>query len=104
MRRILIDDAVERDRSRPAEVCRRVYLENAEITLDQTPDDLLALEDAITRLVADDSVAAELAKLRLFAGLTVDEAAETLGMSRRTGFRHWTYARAFLQLQLQTTG
>ena len=48
----------------------------------------------------ENQVAADLAKLRLFAGLTVDEASESLGVSRRTGFRHWTYARAFLQIEI----
>jgi DNA-directed RNA polymerase specialized sigma24 family protein len=66
------------------------------------PDDVLALEEALTRLAHDDAAAAELAKLRLFAGLTVDDAAQALGISRTTGFRHWTYARAFLQAEMQS--
>jgi predicted DNA-binding protein (UPF0251 family) len=63
--------------------------------------DLLALDDALVKLAGEDQAAADLAKRRLFAGLTVEEAAEQLGMSRRTGFRHWTYARAFLEIELQ---
>jgi RNA polymerase sigma factor (TIGR02999 family) len=104
MRRILIENA-RRKRSREGGGgMRRVDLDDAEVTLDQAPDDLLDLDDALTRLAREDPAAADLAKLRLFAGLTVDEAAESLGMSRRTGFRHWTYARAFLQLRMGTHG
>ena len=68
--------------------------------LPRRPEDLLDLDEALTRLTTENQEAGELAKLRLFAGLTVDEAAENLGISRRTGFRHWTYARAFLQAEL----
>jgi RNA polymerase sigma factor (TIGR02999 family) len=101
MRRILIDAARQKRSLKAGGGLRRVDLEDAELTLNHAPDDLLALDDAVTELVADDPLAGEMAKLRLFAGLGVEEAAETLGMSRRTGFRHWTYARAFLQLRLQ---
>lgn len=104
MRRILVESARrKRSRERRGGI-RRVDLDDAEVSLDQAPDDLLDLDDALTKLAGEDPAAAELAKLRLFAGLTVDEAAESLGISRRTGFRHWTYARAFLQLRMQTDG
>jgi DNA-directed RNA polymerase specialized sigma24 family protein len=79
----------------------RVDLEQAALAIDPEPDDLLALEEALTRLAGEDSAAADLAKLRLFAGLTVDDAAAALGISRTTGFRHWTYARAFLQAEMK---
>ena len=72
------------------------------MTFHQDPDELLMLDEAITALVADDPLAGQIAKLRLFAGQSVDESAESLGMSRRTGFRHWTYARAFLQSHLKS--
>jgi len=73
-------------------------------TASYSPDDLLALDDALTKLASENQAAADLAKLRLFAGLTIDEAAESLGVSRRTGFRHWTYARSFLQVELTGDG
>jgi RNA polymerase sigma factor (TIGR02999 family) len=101
MRRILIDTARQKRSSKAGGGMRRVDLEDAEMTIDHAPDDLLALDDAVTELMGEDPMAGEMAKLRLFAGLGVDEAAETLGMSRRTGFRNWAYARAFLQLRLQ---
>src|SRR5438445_9054077 len=58
--------------------------------------DLLALDDALTRLAAEDAPAAEVVKLRVYAGLSVEEAAAALGLARATAYRHWTYARAWL--------
>ena len=104
MRRILVENARRKRSLQAGGIMRRVDLDDAQVALDQDCDDLLALDDALTELSAEDPVAAELAELRLFGGLTVDEAAKRLGMSRRTGFRHWTYARAFLQLRMQTDG
>ena len=104
MRRILVENARRKRSLKAGGGMRRVDLDDADVALDQDCDDLLALDDALGRLSAEDPVAAELARLRLFGGLAVDQAAESLGMSRRTGFRHWTYARAFLQLQMQTDG
>ena len=63
----------------------------------QPREDLIALDQALERLAAEDPVKAELVKLRYFAGLTLAEAAEALGMSERTAGRHWTYARAWLR-------
>lgn len=104
MRRILTDNARHKRSVGAGGGMRRIDLDDAKVAVDQSSDDLLALDDAITRLAAEDPVAAEVAKLRLFGGLTVEQAAESLGMSRRTGFRHWAYARAFLQLRMQTDG
>ena len=102
MRRILIESARRKRSLKAGGAIRRVDLDDADVAVDDTCDDLLALDDALSKLSAEDPAAAELAKLRLYAGLSIDEAAQSLGMSRRTGFRHWTYARAFLQLQMQT--
>jgi predicted DNA-binding protein (UPF0251 family) len=60
------------------------------------PDTLLAVDEALARLGAEDPTAAEVARLRLFAGLTVAETAEAVGVSRATAFREWAYARAWL--------
>jgi hypothetical protein len=65
------------------------------------PERWLLLDDALAGLAREDPSAAEVAKLRLFAGLPVEGAATALGMSRATAFRHWTYARAWLQARLQ---
>jgi RNA polymerase sigma factor (TIGR02999 family) len=100
MRRILVENA-RRKRSQKGggELARR-ELEDIADSSDISADDLLALDDAIGKLEGENRPAADLAKLRLFAGMTVDEAADSLGISRRSGFRLWTYARAFLQVRL----
>ena len=100
MRRILIDQARHKKSLKAGLRMRRIDLDDVELTLNQAPDDLLALDDALTKLAGENQAASDLAKLRLFAGLTIDEAAESLGESRRTGFRHWTYARSFLQAEM----
>jgi RNA polymerase sigma factor (TIGR02999 family) len=102
MRRILIENARRKQSLKAGGAVTRVDLNEAAVAIDSEPEDLLALEDALTRLAQEDAAAAALAKLRLFAGLTVDDAAEAMGISRTTGFRHWTYARAFLQAEMQT--
>ena len=64
------------------------------------PDTLLAVDEALAKLAAEDPASAEVARLRLFAGLTLEEAADALGISRATAFREWGYARAFLTAAL----
>src|SRR5207244_13169215 len=100
MRRILVDNARHKRSQKGGGGLKRQDLEDIAATFDASSDDLLALNDALTKLEAENQPAADLAKLRLFTGLTVDEAADSLGISRRTGFRLWTYARAFLQAEL----
>ncbi len=63
--------------------------------------DLLALSDAIDLLAAEDPAAADLAKLRIFAGLSVDEAGKALGIPRTSAYRQWTYAQAWLRAKLR---
>jgi RNA polymerase sigma factor (TIGR02999 family) len=100
MQRILIDAARHKRSLKAGGGMTRVDWDRAEISMNYDPDDLIAVDEALTRLAAEDSAAAELAKLRLFAGLSVEEAADSLEVSRTTAFRHWTYARAFLQAEL----
>jgi RNA polymerase sigma factor (TIGR02999 family) len=102
MRRILVENARRKRSAKAGGHFRRIDLDQVEIVADPQADELLLLDDALTKLAADDRAAADLARLRLFAGLTVDDAADCLGISRTTGFRHWTYARAFLQAELQS--
>ena len=64
------------------------------------PNDLLALDEALERLTRHDPKAAQLVKLHYFAGLTVEQAAEALGISRTNAYRLWTFARAWLYSQL----
>jgi RNA polymerase sigma factor (TIGR02999 family) len=100
MRRILVENARRKHSRKHGGERERRALEDIEATFDSSGEDLLALDDALSRLEQENRQAADLAKLRLFTGLTVDEAADSLGISRRSGFRLWTYARAFLQADL----
>ena len=94
MRRILVDRARQKRRLRHGGDLQRVPL--SEVAAETPPDDLLALDEALTRFAALDPVKAELVKLRYFAGLSEEEAAAALGISRATASRYWTYARAWL--------
>jgi RNA polymerase sigma factor (TIGR02999 family) len=101
MRRILLDRARDKQRLKRGGGRRRQNLDvNAVVDFDAPADDLLDLDEALTRLAAVDAEAAALVKLRLFAGLTVDEAARALGVSRRSAERDWTFARTWLFGQL----
>jgi RNA polymerase sigma factor (TIGR02999 family) len=96
MRRILIDHARRKRRVRHGGGRKRVGLPEAEAVAEAPSHDLLALDEALTRFAAADPQKAELVRLRYFAGLTLEEAADLLGLSRATAARHWAYARAWL--------
>ena len=100
MRHILIDHARGK-KSEKRGGGRRVALDPDQIAAAAfDPADLLMLDEALTRLAADDPAAAAVAELRLFAGLSCDDAADTAGVSRATAFRLWQYARARLTADL----
>jgi RNA polymerase sigma factor (TIGR02999 family) len=99
MRRILVENARRKARHRHGGGRRRVSLGDVPAA-ERTPDDLLALDDALARLAAEDPPAADLVKLRFYAGFSVEEAADALGVSRAQGYRHWDYARAWLRCVL----
>jgi RNA polymerase sigma factor (TIGR02999 family) len=96
MRRVLIDRARQKRRARHGGGRARVPLSDVEPAAEATADELLALDEALERFAATDPVKAELVKLRYFAGLSEEEAASALGISRATASRYWTYARAWL--------
>ena len=96
MRRILIERARSRGRQKRGGGKRRLSLDPDQLLLDEFPDNLLDLDDALEQLAAEDPVKAKLVTLRFFAGLSLAEAAATLGISISTADRHWAYARAFL--------
>lgn len=96
MRRILIDRARRRKRLRHGGELERADFDAAEIAIEPTPVDLVALDEALDLLAFEDPQKAELVKLRFFAGLSEQEAADVLGISRATAARHWAYARAWL--------
>ena len=96
MRQILIDRARHHRRVRQGGDRQRVPLDQAGPVAEARPDELLALDEALERFSAVDPLKAELVKLRYFGGLSEQEAAETLGISRATASRYWLYARAWL--------
>ncbi len=99
MRRILIDHA-RRKRAARRDGGQRFEIGEADRIVVPDPDTLLAVNEALERLAVLDPPSAELAKLRLFAGLPIEESAQALGMSRATGFRTWAFARAWLTAAL----
>jgi RNA polymerase sigma factor (TIGR02999 family) len=101
MRRILVDSAREKHSLKRGAGCRRHPLDEACLIEPRVDDDILAVNEALDRLAATDTEAAELVKLRFFAGLTSEQAAEMLGVSARTAERIWAYARSFLLKQLK---
>jgi len=105
MRRILVEQARRRGRiKRGGGVARqRVDLENIDLTVNQPPDELLAVDDGLTALAAQHPEKAQLVKLRYFAGLTIEEAAEAMGTSIATANRQWAYARAWLFRYLESS-
>jgi RNA polymerase sigma factor (TIGR02999 family) len=96
MRRILVDKARSKQRLKRGGQLKQIDLENVAITVEGPSDHILALDEALTKLAQEHPDKAELVKLRYFAGLTLDEAAQTLGISSSTADRYWTYARAWL--------
>jgi RNA polymerase sigma factor (TIGR02999 family) len=101
MRRILVENARQKQRIKRGGDVRRVNLDNADLITNLPPDELLQVNEAIESLAAHDRTAAELVKLRYFVGLSVEDAAEALKVSRTSAYRHWTYARAWLISQVQ---
>ncbi len=96
MRRILTDRARRRRRLKHGGGRERFSLQEGDAAVDSPGVDVLALDEALTKLAEEDSVKADLVKLRYFAGLTVEETARTLDISRATADRYWSYARAWL--------
>jgi RNA polymerase sigma factor (TIGR02999 family) len=104
MRRILVERARGAAREKRGGDWRRVDFEELDAATSVTPDQLVALDDALERLAAFDRLAGELVKLRYFAGLGLNRAAAALGVSTATAYRHWAYARAWLSSELLKDG
>jgi RNA polymerase sigma factor (TIGR02999 family) len=96
MRRILVDDARRRSRIKRGGDRHRIDLDSLEVAVDDPPDELIALDEALTKLAAEHPERAQLVKLRFFGGLTHAEAAQALGVSVSAADRHWAFARAWL--------
>jgi RNA polymerase sigma factor (TIGR02999 family) len=96
MRRILVDNARRKRAEKHGGGLNRHDAAEVPIAAPEPAEDLVALDEALDRFAAIEPQKAELVKLRYFAGLTIEEAAETLGVSPATAKRHWTYSRAWL--------
>ena len=101
MRRILLNRARDKKRAKRGGERRRVDLDRVEVALDTSDEQLIALDEALTQLAAEDPDAARLVNLRFFAGLTLKDAAASLGLPPRTAERQWAYARAWLYARLR---
>ena len=100
MRRILVEQARRKHRVRHGGGLHRIDLDSQLQSSGEVDDNLLALDEALERLAAEEPEAAAVVKLRYFAGLTIEEAALALNISIRTVNRHWAYASAWLYQQL----
>ncbi len=101
MRRILVEHARARGCVKRGTAERRVRLEGVDVSSEQDLDEILAVDEALRRLEQVDAQAAEVVRLRHYAGLSMEETAEALGLSLRTAHRDWAYARAWLQRALR---
>ena len=100
MRRILVDQARRKQAAKRGGQSRRVPLDAADVGFTSPADELLDIDEALTRLAAEDPQAARLIQLRYFAGLSIEDAAEVIGISRSTAYEHWSYARVRLKTLL----
>jgi RNA polymerase sigma factor (TIGR02999 family) len=108
MRRILVESARRKARikhgGKHGGDLQRQDLQEFDVAVTPSPEDLLALDEALARLAADDAEAARVVDLHFFAGLSIEEAGEALGVSRATAYRQWAYARAWLRCELGGEG
>jgi RNA polymerase sigma factor (TIGR02999 family) len=100
MRRILVESARRKLGGKHGGGLQRQDLEEHDVPVAVPPKELLALDEALARLAADDPDVARVVDLHFFAGLSIDESAEALGVSRATAYRQWSYARAWLRCEL----
>jgi RNA polymerase sigma factor (sigma-70 family) len=100
MRRILIESARRKQSLKRGGGRRREDLDDVDVASSEPSEDVLAVDEALTRLAARDPVKAELVKLRYFAGLSLPDAARVLGISTSTADRYWAYARAWLYREM----
>jgi RNA polymerase sigma factor (TIGR02999 family) len=101
MRRILLNRARDKNRLKRGGGRKRLDLDQVEIAPDGQDEQLIALDDALTQLAVEDPEAAQLVNLRFFAGLTLKDAADSLGLALRTAERQWAYARAWLYARVR---
>ena len=100
MRRILIENARRKQRRKRGGDRQRIDMDDAEVTIEGPSTDIIALDEALSKLTKEDRTVAELVKLRYFAGLNLGQAANILGISQRSADRYWAYARAWLYQEI----
>jgi RNA polymerase sigma factor (TIGR02999 family) len=103
MRRILIERARRKSAGKRGGDWQRIDLDKVEIAAEADGDTLLLVNDALEKLAREDADAAEMAKLRFFGGLTLEEAAQVLGVTKRTADRYWAFARVWLFDEMRQT-
>ena len=96
MRRILIENARRKQRLKHGGAQQKVDLDDACMAIEGPSEDIVALDEALAKLALEDPIKADLVKLRYFAGLTIEQAAGILKISRATADRYWSYSRAWL--------
>jgi RNA polymerase sigma factor (TIGR02999 family) len=101
MRRILVEEARRKATIKRGGHLGRRRLDEPQLTRGDEADDLLALDEALSRLAEADPLAARLVQLRYFAGLTTEQAAEALGISARSAYYTWAYARSWLRREIR---
>jgi len=101
MRRILVENARRKQSLKRGGNQQRVGLTEADLAVDMPSDDLIALDEALDKLLVEEPEIAELVKLRYFGGLTIDQVAQIQGIARRTVVDHWAYARSRLAMMIQ---
>lgn len=104
MRRILVENARRKRRKKHGGEFVRLEIGEVDLATATTDERLLEIDEALERLAKEDSQAAELVKLRFFAGFSITEAAELLGLSRTTAYEQWAYARAWLRCEVEDCG
>jgi RNA polymerase sigma factor (TIGR02999 family) len=100
MRRILVENSRRKRSRKHGGGLRRQDAEEVQLTVPEPVEDLLALDEALNKLAEKDRLKADLVKLRYFAGMTIKEAADVLGISAATAKRHWTYTRAWIYREI----
>ena len=101
MRRILVENARRKRRLKHGRDYQKIDLEEAEIAIEDPPEDLIVLDKALIKLAEEERIVADVVKMRYFAGLTLEQVAEFLGITRRTVDRYWAYARAWLHQEIK---
>lgn len=101
MRRILVENARRKQRHKHGGNFQRIELSEDHLVEGTSSDELLSLDEALTQLAGEDATAAQVVSLRYYAGLSIEQVAQALGVSRATAYRHWAYARAWLRCALR---